>query len=309
MQICNQDLKLENLLLNGNQLDQLKICDFEYTELSMFRSSPHLTVGKLSYIPPEFLFFYDYRGVASKYVRYKKEVLHFLHTMEQKRSLSLSESNLSFMLEDHVQALSNAEADIHLRRCRWFSEQIDRAERIYDISDNDRHCRDEYNTQIPMFLATAELADVWSCGVALYLMLFGSYIFQDSNDVENAEKRIMLAQYNIPDNIPISQDCQELLARIFVANPDQRIKIQNIRQHPWFLKDLPEELSEIAQAVHYDTTHIHSLQTEEEIKQIVAEARNPPPSSPALEDQEQVVQEEEEDLDWFPETFGMPRLG
>ncbi|KAK4740978.1 hypothetical protein SAY87_024566 [Trapa incisa] len=64
-------------------------------------------------------------------------------------------------------------------------------------------------------------------------------------------KRIMKVQYSIPDYVHISQDCKQLLARIFVANPSKRISIKEIKSHPWFLKNLPRELTEAAQAVYY----------------------------------------------------------
>lgn len=97
---------------------------------------------------------------------------------------------------------------------------------------------------------------------------------------------------------------------------NQRITIREIRNHPWFLKNLPRELTEAAQAVYYkrdNTAPTYSLQTEEEIMQIVTEARNPPPSSTTVagfgwvtqegsqskkekkQEEEEVEEEEEED--------------
>lgn len=53
----------------------------------------------------------------------------------------------------------------------------------------------------------------------------------------------MGVQFSFPDNLPISMECRDLISRIFVANPLQRIAIPDIRRHPWFLRNLPAELA------------------------------------------------------------------
>ncbi|XP_010937485.1 serine/threonine-protein kinase SAPK2-like [Elaeis guineensis] len=92
-----------------------------------------------------------------------------------------------------------------------------------------------------------KIADIWSCGVALYVMLVGSYPFEDPSDPTNIKRifeRILDVQYSIPDHLLISMECKNLLSRIFIADPKQRITMQEIKSHPWFLKNLPKELIE-----------------------------------------------------------------
>ncbi|XP_019432396.1 PREDICTED: serine/threonine-protein kinase SRK2A-like [Lupinus angustifolius] len=156
-----------------------------------------------------------------------------------------------------------------------------------------------------------KLADVWSCGVTLYVMLVGAYPFEDHEDPRNFRKtiqRIMAVQYKIPDYIHISEDCRHLLSRIFVANPLKRINLEEIKNHPWFVKNLPKELTESAQAIYYQRggNPSFSVQTVEEIMKIVGEAREPPPISTPVkgfgwegeeEDEEDVDADVEEEVD------------
>lgn len=97
----------------------------------------------------------------------------------------------------------------------------------------------------------------------------------------------------------------------------QRITIREIRNHPWFLKNLPRELTEAVQAKYYkkdNSAPTFSDQTVEEIMKIVEEARTPPQLSTPVagfgwaeedeqedgkkpDDEDQDGEEEEEEYD------------
>ncbi|XP_059276873.1 serine/threonine-protein kinase SAPK3-like [Lycium ferocissimum] len=122
-----------------------------------------------------------------------------------------------------------------------------------------------------------KIADMWSCGVTLFVMLVGAYPFEDPEDPRNFRKtieRIVNAQYSIPDYVRISVECKDLLSGIFVANPSKRITIPEIKEHPWFLKNLPKELMDCENS-RFEEICDKPQQRVEEILRIIQEAKTP----------------------------------
>ncbi|XP_017237179.1 serine/threonine-protein kinase SRK2G isoform X2 [Daucus carota subsp. sativus] len=149
--------------------------------------------------------------------------------------------------------------------------------------NGEEKCMDKRRLQFDI-LSAFQLVDVWSCGVTLYFMLVGEYPFTDQKDSKNLSEimqRILNVQYKIPASVDISQDCRHLLSRIFVAPASRRITIEEIKNHPWYLKNLPWKESEAAQSIyHRKENTVFSPQSVESIMETVVDARhqamNPP---------------------------------
>ena len=90
--------------------------------------------------------------------------------------------------------------------------------------------------------------DIWSAGIALYIMLSGTLPFsvkkEDSlMDIENKNKKKNLAlkqaiMYSQPKKIEkISSTAKDLLHGLLNKDPDKRLTIEQILEHPWLKED------------------------------------------------------------------------
>ena len=75
--------------------------------------------------------------------------------------------------------------------------------------------------------------DIWSSGIILYAMLCGYLPFDDKNNKE-LFKKIQKCKINYPDFL--SEISLSLLKKILVNNPDNRISLEEIKLHPFYLK-------------------------------------------------------------------------
>jgi 5'-AMP-activated protein kinase catalytic alpha subunit len=75
------------------------------------------------------------------------------------------------------------------------------------------------------------MSDLWSCGVVLFAMLCGYLPYEDKK-TEDLYKKILKAQYTLPDFL--SEEAKDMIAKIFITEPSERINIDQIRKHPWY---------------------------------------------------------------------------
>jgi len=81
--------------------------------------------------------------------------------------------------------------------------------------------------------------DIWSAGVALYAILYGTVPFK-ANNIKDLHKLIMKGKYNLKEEVSI--EVRDLLKKMLECNPYKRITIPEILKHSW-MQDVDDSIS------------------------------------------------------------------
>ncbi|KAM5575220.1 CBL-interacting serine/threonine-protein kinase 8-like [Rosa sericea] len=105
------------------------------------------------------------------------------------------------------------------------------------------------------------VADVWSCGVILYVLMAG-YLPFDELDLTTLYSKIEKAQFSCPTWFPVG--AKSLIHSILDPNPATRITIEQIRNDEWFQKNyVPPKILEY-EDVNLDDVNAVFDETEEQ---------------------------------------------
>lgn len=101
-------------------------------------------------------------------------------------------------------------------------------------------------------------ADIYSVGVWLHLLLLGCYptVGEETDGSTNGSHVLStegVSDMNSIDNESqdrayesyLSSDCKDLLERLVNLNPEKRLSIEEIGQHPWMTQEFPAEIREM----------------------------------------------------------------
>ncbi|KAK3268682.1 hypothetical protein CYMTET_22831 [Cymbomonas tetramitiformis] len=119
-------------------------------------------------------------------------------------------------------------------------------------------------------------ADIWSCGVALHIMLVGMFPFCDPSEPNNDRKTLLnIVQYGkgqAPYKPPLyaSSECRALLSSMLDPDPARRATAEAIKATSWFRTNLaPNLLLETGQEKEAGS------QTSEEVLAVLEEVKKP----------------------------------
>lgn len=106
--------------------------------------------------------------------------------------------------------------------------------------------------------------DIWSCGVIVYALLCGTLPFDDES-IPYLFRKIKGGIYILPSYL--SECSKDLISKMLVTDPLKRMTIDDIRKHPWFLRDLPRYLA-VAPRLGTHLEHIDDLVLSDVVKRM-----------------------------------------
>ncbi|PSC74454.1 sulfur stress regulator [Micractinium conductrix] len=118
-------------------------------------------------------------------------------------------------------------------------------------------------------------ADIWSCGVLLFIMVTDAYPFRRQGDdflkpnqrLNAMLQRVLRADYAFPPTKQLSEEVRDLISRILVSEPTLRASLQDILTHPWFTKGLNPA------ALNFNNTIIEESLVSQPPAEVLAEVR------------------------------------
>ena len=156
------------------------------------------------------------------------------HYFEEKRAIKIFSQVVKGIL--YCQNKNICHRDIKLENILLIKDDI---VKIIDFGFAVKATKDSYQKLFcgtPSYMAPeivnkekyiAQYSDIWSLGVLFFAMLYGRFPFRAKKQEDLFEK-INEGNVVFPDDIEVSQQVKNLLKKIFVVNPTQRLSLNEI---------------------------------------------------------------------------------
>jgi len=138
----------------------------------------------------------------------------------------------------------------------------------------------------------AAMADVWSCGIVLFVLLYGRHPFLRPEDARLSEQQQMLALFSRTaagsfvlsgeDAGLITPACADLLGGMLQPDPAKRVAVVQVMSHPWFKQGLPEGATMMNDLILSEHHHTPGKQSPQELAALVKAAQTPCPNALAM---------------------------
>ncbi|KAG2499808.1 hypothetical protein HYH03_002104 [Edaphochlamys debaryana] len=133
-----------------------------------------------------------------------------------------------------------------------------------------------------------KVADIWSCGVMLYVMFYGRYPFETPAGSAMPKATEILAmldnmvrqRYELSPHVEISEPGKDLLRRMLLPDPKARITLEDVMTHTWFTTNLPPEAASMNES-YLKAGFPAGHQSPDDIKRIIEEAKGRAAPRPA----------------------------
>ena len=93
-------------------------------------------------------------------------------------------------------------------------------------------------------------ADLWAAGCVLFILLCGVPPFYADNHDELYDS-IIAGQFAFGSEVSLSENAKDLVQKLLVVSPDERLDCEGVLRHPWMTSDLGNlpELSKTSQSM------------------------------------------------------------
>ncbi|XP_039270799.2 calcium/calmodulin-dependent protein kinase kinase 1-like isoform X1 [Styela clava] len=104
--------------------------------------------------------------------------------------------------------------------------------------------------------------DIWALGITLYCFMYGNCPFQSEHILE-LHSKIQEDPLVFPDSPKVSSSCKDLITKMLIKDPLKRIKMSEVKVHPWVTCNGSSPLTS-----EKDNCHLVTV-TEEDVKTCV----------------------------------------